>query len=130
MTQPSLAPRRGAGGTPGGIGTFIAGAAMIVAGGWLLMNQVTVSSGVWELFGINAFGLSLLPLVIGIGLLFFNGKSLPGWILTGAGTVIIFIGIISQLHIFFRPTSLFNTLVMLGLIAGGIGMVARSLRSQ
>ena len=58
---------RGAGGTPGGLGTFLAGAAMVVAGGYLLLNRVTVTSGFWSFWGYNAFGLSLFPLLIGIG---------------------------------------------------------------
>lgn len=120
---------KGAGGTPGGIGTFLGGAAMIVAGGYLLLTQVSVTSGGWYFYGYNAFGLSLLPLLIGIALLFYHGRSVPGWLLTGAGVVIILIGIIANLQIYFRTTSLFNTLVMLGLLAGGIGLVARSLRS-
>ena len=57
---------RGAGGTEGGVGTFLFGFVMAVGGGWLLTNQVTVTSGFWRLWGYNAFGLSLLPLVIGI----------------------------------------------------------------
>jgi hypothetical protein len=72
--------------------------------------------------------LSLVPLLIGIGILFFNGKSVPGWLLTGAGAIIILAGIIANLSIYFRPTSLFNTLLILVLIAGGIGFVARSIR--
>src|SRR5204862_382196 len=47
---------RGAGGTEGGIATFFIGFAMAVAGGWLLTNQVTVTSGYWQLWGYNAFG--------------------------------------------------------------------------
>ena len=121
---------RGAGGTPGGTGLFLLGAAMVVAGGYLLTNQVIVTSGFWELWGYNTFGLSLLPLLVGIGLLFFDGRSVPGWVLTGAGAVIILVGILVHLRIFFRPTSLFNTLVILTLLAGGIGLVARSLRAQ
>ena len=62
---------RGAGGTPGGLGTFLAGSAMVVAGGYLLLTRVTVTSGLWQLWGYNAFGLSLVPLLVGIGLLFF-----------------------------------------------------------
>jgi hypothetical protein len=34
------------------------------------------------------------------------------------------------MDIFFQSTSLFNTLVMLVLLAGGIGLVARSLREH
>lgn len=119
---------KGAGGTEGGVGAFLLGVAMAVGGGYLLTNQVQVTSGFWGYFGQHTFGLSLLPLVAGVGLLFFDGKSKPGWLLTLSGASIIFLGILMNLHIYFEPTSLFNTLVMLVLLAGGLGLVARSLR--
>ncbi|HWQ33911.1 MAG TPA: hypothetical protein VNQ79_13755 [Blastocatellia bacterium] len=121
---------RGAGGTPGGTGEFLLGLAMAIGGAYLLTNQVTVSSGYWLIGGWNAFGLSLVPLLFGVGLLFFNGKSIIGWLLTFAGAVIILFGIITNLHIYFQSTSLFNTIIMLVLLAGGIGLVARSLRAH
>jgi hypothetical protein len=119
---------RGAGGTAGGVGQFLLGLAMAVGGGYLLTSQVTVTTGFWGFFGQHTFGLSLLPLVVGIGFLFFDGRSVVGWLLTLGGAVIIFVGILMNLRIYFEPTSLFNTLVMLGLLAGGLGLVARSLR--
>ena len=119
---------RGAGGTPGGLGAFFVGAAMVVAGGYLLLSHVTVSGGAWLIWGYNAFGLSLLPLLLGIGVLFFDGRSVAGWALTAAGALIIVSGIIANLQVYFRPTSLFDTLLMLGLLAGGLGLIARSLR--
>ena len=121
---------RGAGGTSGGIGEFFVGLGMAVAGAYLLTNQVTVSSGYWYLWGYNAFGLTLLPLLLGVGILFFDGKSLLGWGLTVMGILIVLLGVITNLEIYFRPTSLFNTLIMLALLAGGIGLVARSLKSH
>jgi hypothetical protein len=121
---------KGAGGTPGGVGLFLGGLAMMVVGGYLLLQQVQVDSGFWHWFGPNTFGLSLVPLLVGIGFLFFDGKSVAGWLLTGAGALIIVAGIIANLEIWFRPTSLFNTLMMLGLLAGGVGLVARSLRGK
>ena len=121
---------RGAGGTSGGIGVFFVGLGMVVAGAYLLLTRVTVGSGMWLLWGYNAFGLSLLPLLVGIGWLFFDGRSVGGWILTACGALIIVAGIIANLHVYFAPTSLFDTLVILGLLAGGIGVVARSLRAQ
>ena len=122
---------RGAGGTSGGIGLFLIGLAMAVAGGWLLTNQVTVTSGYWQWGGgYNAFGLTLIPLIAGIAVLFFNGRSVIGWLLTFCGAIIILAGIITNLEIYFRPTSLFNTLMMLALLAGGIGLVARSLKAR
>ncbi|HEX8502930.1 MAG TPA: hypothetical protein VF659_20265 [Pyrinomonadaceae bacterium] len=122
--------RRGAGGTSGGVGEFLLGLGMSVAGAYLLTQRVTVTSGYWTLWGYNAFGLSLLPLLFGTGLLFFNGRSVAGWLLTFAGVVVILAGIIANLGVYFQPTSLFNTLVMLVLLAGGIGLVARSLRAH
>ena len=121
---------KGAGGTPGGIGQFFIGLMCAVAGGWLLTNQVQVSSGgFWNVYGYNGFGLSLIPFIAGTGFIFFNGKSVVGWLLLSAGLVIVFVGILSNLNIYFRPTSLFNTLLMLALLAGGIGAMAAALRS-
>jgi multisubunit Na+/H+ antiporter MnhF subunit len=119
---------KGAGGTNGGIGVFFAGAAMVLAGGYLLLTRVSVMSGGWLFYGYDAFGLSLFPLLIGIGTLFYNGRSTLGWLLTSGGALIILVGIVANLHIYFRSTSLFDTVIMLGLLAGGMGLVARSLR--
>jgi hypothetical protein len=118
---------RGAGGTPGGVGSFFIGLAMVIGGSYLLLAHVTVTSGFWRFFGYNAFGLSLLPLLVGVGVLFFDGKAILGWALAAGGSLIILLGILSNLSIYFRPTSLFDTLLMLFLIAGGLGLVARSL---
>ena len=117
----------GAGGTPGGIIEFFLGLGMAIAGAYLLTNQVTVTSGFWSVWGYNTFGLSLLPLIFGIGILFFNGKSIIGWLLLFVGIVIIFAGILMNLHIYFQPTSLFNTIMMIILLAGGIGLIARAI---
>ncbi len=121
---------RGVGGTSGGVGEFLIGLAMTVAGAYLLTNWVVVTSSFWTMRGYNTFGLSLLPLIFGIGILFFNGKSIVGWILLFIGVVVIFTAIIMNLQIYFQPTSLFNTIAMLILLFGGIGLIARSLRSH
>jgi hypothetical protein len=121
---------RGAGGTSGGVGTFLIGFLMAIGGAYLLTNQVTVTSSYWRLWGYNAFGLSLIPFVIGIAFLFFDGRSILGWLLTVGGAVIIFLGILTNLEVYFRSTTLFNTLLMLVLLFGGIGLVARSLRAR
>lgn len=120
-------PKRGAGGTPGGIIEFFVGLGMAAGGAYLLTNQVTVTSGFWSIYGYNAFGLTLVPLLFGIGILFFNGKSIIGWLLLFVGVVVIFAGILMNLQIYFQPTSLFNTLIMLTLLAGGIGLIARAI---
>ncbi len=121
---------KGAGGTQGGVAQFFIGLALAVGGAYLLTQRVTVTSGFWSLFGGHTFGLSLLPLVVGAGVLFYDGKNRLGWVLTVIGVLIVFLGILLNLRIYFEPTSLFDTLLMLVLLAGGIGLVARSLRTQ
>ena len=118
------------GGTSGGVGAFFAGVLMVAAGGYLLLNQVQVTTSYWSFGGQGSFGLSLLPLLVGIAILFFDGKSMIGWLLAGAGTVVILAGVLMHMDIYFRQTSLFNTLIMLALLFGGVGLVARSLRAS
>jgi hypothetical protein len=119
----------GAGGTPGGAPQFFLGLALAVVGGYFLTQQVTVQSGYWTLGGWNAFGLSLIPFILGVGLLFFDGKSTWGFLLLFAGVLIIAAGILMNLNIYFQPTSLFNTLMMIGMTAAGVGLVLRALKS-
>jgi hypothetical protein len=124
-----VAKIEGAGGTPGGIGTFLIGLGMTIAGGFLFMNHVRVGYSFWHFFGRNTQGLVLIPLIVGIGFLFFNRKSIIGWILAGAGALIIFLSVIVSLRFYFPRTSLFNLIVMLVLLVGGIGLVLRSLKA-
>jgi hypothetical protein len=119
---------RDAGGTPGGAGHFLLGFAMACIGGYLLTNQVMVVGSYWSFYGGNTFGVTLLPMLIGVAMLFWNGRSVLGWLLTLAGGLFIMAGVIANMHIYFQPASLFHTLVMLVLLVGGLGLVARSLR--
>lgn len=118
------------GGTPGGTRTFLLGLVMLIAGGYLLFDHVQVGGGFWHFGGLGgrgtSFGITLIPLLLGIGILFVNGSSFAGRFLVGAGALVIFIGIIANLDIDFRRTSLFNTMVMLVLIVGGLGLIVRS----
>ena len=121
---------QGAGGTPGGTTSFFVGLAMATGGAYLLTQRVSVTSGFWSLWGGHSFGLSLLPLLVGAGLLFYDGRSRAGWLLTAGGALVILLGILMNLRIYFEPTSLFDTLLMLVLLAGGLGLLARALRPQ
>jgi len=115
------------GGTPGGLGHFLIGFAMVCIGLYLLFNQVTVGGSYWSFYGNNTFGVTLIPLLFGIGILFWNGRSVIGWLLTVAGTLFIIAGVIANLHIYFQPATLFHTIVMFVLLVGGLGLVARAL---
>jgi hypothetical protein len=121
---------RDVGGTPGGIGDFLLGFIMACIGGYLLTNQVMVAGSYWSFYGGSTFGVTLLPMIFGVAMLFWNGRSLIGWLLTLGGALFIVAGVIANLHIYFRPASLFSTIVMLVLLAGGLALVARSLRGH
>jgi hypothetical protein len=116
------------GGTPGGLGHFLIGFALACAGGYLLSNQVTVGGSYWSFYGTNTFGITLIPMLIGIGILFWSGRSIIGWMLTAGGALFILAGVLANMHIYFQPTSLFNTIVMLVLLIGGLGLIARALQ--
>jgi len=118
------------GGTPGGTRTFLLGLVMSVVGGYLLFNQVQVHGGYWYWPGLGgtgrSFGITLLPLLFGIAILFVNGRSFAGRFLTFGGALVILAGVIANLDIHFQQTSLWNTMIMLILLVGGIGLIVRS----
>jgi hypothetical protein len=119
----------GAGGTPGGVGEFLLGLVLIAVGIYLLFDRVTVHTSFWNMSGgRSAFGISLIPVLLGIGILFFRGKSIIGWILAVGGIGFIVVGIIVNLDIHFQRTSLWATLIILALPAAGLGLLARALK--
>jgi len=122
----------GAGGTPGGVGEFFIGVAVTAIGFFLLFSQVQVHSSYWNFpfFGGagRSFGVSLVPLLFGIGILFVNGKSMVGWFLTVGGLLLILAGILVNLDIHFQGASLISTLIMFGCIAAGLGLIVKALR--
>lgn len=123
---------RNVGGTPGGLGWFVGGLAMLAVGVYLLFQQVDVHGGYWR-WGSSSestFGLSLVPLLVGVGILFYDGSSKLGWTVAGLGLLIVIAGVVANLRIHYRTTSLWSTILILVFIAGGIGAIVRSLRSQ
>ena len=120
----------GPGGTPGGLGEALIGLVMMAVGVYVVFDHVTVHTSFWRFLGSpgQSFGVTLLPLLFGIGLLFFDGSAKLGWVLFVGGILLIVTGVRMNLDVYFRPTSLINTIIMFGLIVGGMGLFARGLR--
>jgi len=122
----------GAGGTSGGVGEFFIGILVAAVGFYLLFSQVQVHSSYWNFMGLggagHSFGISLIPLLFGVGILFVNGNSVLGWFLAVGGLLFILAGILVNLDIYFQRTSLMNTLIMLFMIAAGLGLIVKGLR--
>lgn len=131
---------KGAGGTSGGIGHFFLGLIMMSGGFYMLLNAISVTSHFGlgaRLFGFSAFGGSygitggmvMIPFMFGVGLIFFNGRNILGWLLTiGSITALIF-GVISTVRFSLRSMSAFELIVILVLAVGGLGLLLRSLKA-
>ncbi len=131
---------RGAGGTSGGLGQFFIGLIMLCGGFFLLLNAITVSSSFGlgsRLYGFSALGASygvtsgmvMIPFMLGIGIIFYNGKNILGWLLTiGSITALIF-GVIASIRFSFRAMSAFDLITILILAIGGLGLFLRSLKT-
>jgi hypothetical protein len=103
---------------------------MARAGAYLITTPVTVGRRYCGVYGGNTFGLTLIPMLNAIAILFSGGRPTLGWLLTAGGAHFILAGVIANLHIWFQPTSLLNTLIMLILLVGGLALIARALRPQ
>lgn len=96
----------GAGGTSGGIGQFFLGLIMMCGGFYLLLNGVVVSSGFGlgtRLFGIGGLGIRggiiLIPLIIGVAMIFYNARSTLGWLLAAGSLAALVFGVIASLSL-------------------------------
>ena len=102
---------------------------VLVSVGLFLLTQQTLVTMDWYTWMFGSFklatGLILVPFIIGIIILFYNPKSLIGKIITIIGICIIVATIIMSIKIVFKSTSLFNFILMIGMIAAGSGLLLR-----
>jgi hypothetical protein len=85
-----------------------------------------------RLFGVGGYGITggivLIPLVIGIAMIFYNARSALGWLLAvGAFAALVF-GVIASVNMSLRTMSAFELICILALAVGGLGLFLRSLR--
>lgn len=127
---------KGAGGSEGGIGRFFLGLCMIIVGAYLLLSAIQVSNNFYfghGLFSVGGFqvtsGIIFIPFMIGVGMLFFNSSNIIGWLLAGGSMLLMIIGVISSTHLTLRPMSAFELIIIIGLLAGGIGLFFSSFRN-
>ena len=108
---------------------FLVGIALFCGGIFLIFQNTTLSTNftMLDIMGFTPpFGIVLIPFILGIGVLFFNEKSIIGWFLTILGLVTIILGIIMGLKIYFRPVTLYQGLIMFGMTAAGVGLTLKA----
>jgi hypothetical protein len=102
----------GAGGTSGGTTRFVLGIALFVAGLYLLLKNIYVQ---------NSFGFSNAMYAVG-------GFSIIGWVLAIGAVGLIIIGVITSIHFTLAGMSAFDILIILVMVAGGLGLFLSSFR--
>ena len=111
------------------IGLILLGAGLF----WLFQRTSVATVGIFSgglLFGniMIPTGVVLIPLIVGIILLFFlEDKRIIGWIVTVIGLIIVILSILMSVRISFEKTSLFEFICMFGFIAAGTGLLLRTL---
>lgn len=110
---------------------FLGGLAMLVVGLFLFSQKVVVHSSFFSGFGIGGInmtsGVLILPFIGGIVWMFASGGSFGSKLLTGAGVLIVIFGVIISTTIRLTTITLFEWVLMLILIFGGIGLLAKVL---
>lgn len=114
---------------------LLAGLAMLVAGLFIFSQKVMVSSGFFgfgfTLGGIQlSNGLIMVPFIIGIVWMFGSGGSLLSKLFTIASVIIIIAAVVMTSHISLMRMTLYEWIVILVLIFGGAGLLARLLLSD
>lgn len=109
---------------------YFGGMASLMLGLFLLFSHVRVSSGYgsfWGWGGGDHIGYLMFPLLLGIGWIFYNAKSVWGWLISSASVVMIVFTIISGLRISFAPLSMIDLIIMLVPLALGCAYVLKGM---
>jgi hypothetical protein len=127
---------------------FLVGGALFAAGIFLFTNQVMVNSGfrgmAWSrgygrglgssfdgFFSLGAgqgFGLLMIPFGVVVALLLADAYRKVGWFLVWASSAAVGAAVLQSLLFSFRTTSLWSLMTMVVMIAGGGGLMFKSLQ--
>jgi uncharacterized protein len=125
-----------AGGTSGGSTRFVLGILLFVAGLYLLLKNIYVQNSFGfgnPMYALGGFsitsGMLLIPFIIGVGMLFFNYKNIIGWVLAVGAVALIIVGVITSIHFTLAGMSAFDILIILVMVAGGLGLFLSSFRN-
>jgi hypothetical protein len=120
--------------SPGG---FFVGLIMMIVGAYLLLVSIEVSNRLsfgYAMFAIGGHhvttGMVFIPLIFGIGMIFYNPDNNLGWLLVILSGILLLFGIISSLNLHLRNMSAFELIMILVLLVGGIGLFLGSLCSK
>ncbi|MGN0394987.1 MAG: hypothetical protein ACI4EF_06460 [Coprococcus sp.] len=109
---------------------FVAGLVMLVAGLFILSQRVIVysslfSGGGLRLGGLNVTaGLIIVPFIIGVVWMFMTG-SFASKVFTSLSVLVIIIAIIMSTNFHLNSMTMFDWILILVLIFGGLGFIGK-----
>ena len=102
---------------------------LLASGLFMLSRRVIVHTG-WYMWRIGSYSLSsgtvIIPLLIGIIWYFYNPKSIISKVIIGLSIIFIVLSIIMSVSINFVATSMFDYVLILGMVAAGCGLLLKS----
>ena len=101
-----------------------------IGGLFILSKRVVVHSSwyVWRIGEVDlSSGTITIPLIIGIIWYFFNSKSIAAKIIITLSVIFIVISIIMSVRINFVTTSMFDYILIFGMVAAGSGLLLKTL---
>ncbi|MBP5581245.1 MAG: hypothetical protein J6X85_05595 [Ruminococcus sp.] len=112
--------------------SFFIGLLLLGGGLFMIFQNIEVTSS-WGygglFFRIGGFGLPngliMLPIIIGIGMLFLMDKKIFGWVVLSIGIIIVLLSVMMTTHFHWIRSSAFTFIVMFGMTAAGGAMVLR-----
>lgn len=112
---------------------FFGGMLLFGAGMFMIFQNIVVQSswGIGSIFHIGNYGIPngtiMIPLLIGIALLFLCDRKLWGWLFIGVGIVIILAAVIMSVSVTWRTSSGWMFFIMFALTMAGGAMMLREL---
>lgn len=112
--------------------TFFVGLLMLAGGLFMILQNIQVKSN-WSsyYFTIGNFnissGMTTLPLIAGIAMLFLMRRKIFGWVVIAIGIVIILLNVLLTTKLDWKPTNAYTFIIMFGLTAAGGAIVIREL---
>lgn len=106
---------------------FVLGALFVIVGIFILSRKVIVSTFThFSMFGWDfSSGLLVFPLLFGIAWMAYNPKSIWAKLLSIIGMILIIVAIIMSVSIHLVAMTLFDYIMIIGMIAIGAGFLFR-----
>lgn len=116
--------------TDTGLLRFFIGLVLFAGGIFYLFQIVEVRMNwfTWSIAGMGIpSGVILIPLLIGVAMLFFNHKSIIPWLIFIISLILVVVTVVLSVRIYFPRTSLLMYFFVFGSIFAGIGLLLSTL---